>query len=121
MSLNTNTEIGKEGERLAVELLRKKGLEILETNWHFHHLELDIIARDGDMLVFVEVKTRKTSYFGFPEDAVTPQKISRLLNAAEAYILEKNFQGDSRFDLVSIIMPPGKVPQIEYFMDAFMA
>lgn len=121
MTKQSNTEKGREGEEMAIAFLRKKGFSILATNWHFQHLELDIIAQDGDVLVFVEVKTRATSYFGNPEDAVSPQKISRLLNAAEAYIFEKDFQGDSRFDVISIIMPYGKKPELEYFEDAFMA
>lgn len=120
MSLKSNTEIGRQGEEIAVEFLRKRGFEILETNWRYHHLEVDIIAKDGDMLVFVEVKTRATSYFGYPEEAVSPQKIRRLLNASEAYILEKDYNGDSRFDLISIILPSGKPPELEYFEDAFL-
>lgn len=117
----TNTEKGRIGEEMAVAFLRNRGLSILETNWRYHHLELDIIAQDGDILVFVEVKTRATSFFGNPEDAISPQKISRLLNASEAYIFEKDFRGDARFDVISIIMPYGKKPELEYFEDAFMA
>lgn len=117
----SNTEKGRIGEEMAVAFLREKGFSILSTNWHYHHLELDIIAKDGATLVFVEVKTRSTSYFGHPEDAVSPQKISRLLNAAEAYIFEIDHQGDSRFDVISIITPYGKKPELEYFKDAFLA
>lgn len=121
MSDVSNTELGRIGEEMAVAFLRKSGFEILESNWRYQHLELDIIAQDGENLVFVEVKTRRTAYFGPPEDAVSPQKISRLINAAEAYIFEKDYQGDSRFDVVSIILPPGKKAEIEYFRDAFYA
>ena len=117
----SNTELGRIGEEMAMVFLQERGFEILEANWRFQHLELDIIAQDADMLVFVEVKTRRTAYFGPPEDAVSPQKISRLLNAAEAYIFEKDYQGDTRFDVVSIILPPGKKVEIEYFEDAFYA
>lgn len=117
----SNTEKGRVGEEMAVAFLKNKGFAILATNWHFHHLELDIIAQDNDMLVFVEVKTRSTAFFGNPEDALSPQKISRLLNAAEAYILEKDYQGDSRFDVISIIAPYGKKPELEYFEDAFLS
>lgn len=117
----SNTELGRIGEELAIGFLLKKGFEILETNWRFQHLELDIISRDEDTLVFVEVKTRKTDFFGPPEDAVSKQKIARLFNAAEAYIIEKDYLGDSRFDVVSIILPYGKKASIEYFQDAFYA
>lgn len=117
----SNTELGRIGEEMAVAFLRQKGMGILHCNWRYEHLEIDIIAQDGDMLVFVEVKTRRTAHFGHPEEAVSPQKISRLLNASEAYIFEKDYQGDSRFDVVSIIMPYGKKPELEYFEDAFYA
>ncbi len=115
----SNKELGKIGEEMAIAFLRQKGLQILDTNWHFQHLEIDIIAQEKNMLVFVEVKTRRTAFFGNPEEAVSPQKISRLLNAAQAYIFEKDFQGESRFDVVSIIVPYGKKPELEYFEDAF--
>jgi len=117
----TTTEKGRMGEEMAIAYLKKKGFVILDTNWHFQHLELDIVAQDGNTLVFVEVKLRSTAYFGNPEEAISRQKISRLMNAAEAYIFEKDFQGDSRFDVISIITPYGKKPELEYFEDAFLA
>ena len=117
----SNTEKGRIGEEMALVFLRKKGFKILATNWRFRHLELDIIAKDGDMLVFVEVKMRSTALFGPPEDALSSQKVRHLLNAAEAYIFEKDYQGDSRFDVVSIISPYGKKAELEYFEDAFLA
>lgn len=119
MSLNSHTELGRLGEELALDFLRKRGMTILDVNWHFHHLELDIVAKDGDELVFVEVKTRSTSYFGNPEEAVSPQKMSRIINAAEAYIIEHDLDVDSRFDVIAIIMPSHQPPEIEYFDDAF--
>ncbi len=121
MSLNTKTEIGKKGEEMAVAYLRKRGYRILATNWHYHHLELDIVAKDGDVLVFVEVKTRTSSYFGNPEEAVSDQKISRIINAAEAFIVEHDLDIDSRFDVMAILLPYNGRPQLEYFEDAFMS
>lgn len=118
---NSHTELGKRGEEMAFAYLRRKGLKIVACNWRYQHLEIDIIAQDKDVLVFVEVKTRRTAYFGSPEEAVSSQKIAHLFNAAEAYIFENNYQGESRFDVVSIILPPGKKPELEYFEDAFSA
>ena len=117
----SNTEKGRIGEEMAVAFLKKKGFAILDTNWRSHHLELDIIAKDGDMLVFVEVKTRSTAHFGNPEDALSSQKIAHLLNAAEAYIFATDYHGNSRFDVVSIITPYGRKPELEYFEDAFLS
>ena len=117
----SNKELGRIGEEMAVAFLRKKGLKIVETNWHYQHLEIDVIAKDGDVLVFVEVKTRRTAYFGNPEEAVSRQKISRIINASEAYIFEKNYNGESRFDVISIIIPHNSKPQLEYFEDAFFS
>jgi putative endonuclease len=121
MSLNSKTEIGRIGEEMAVKFLREKGLKIIKTNWRYHHLELDIIAEDEKMLVFVEVKTRTSSYFGNPEDAVSKTKMARIINAAEAYILEKDSEQEARFDVIAILLPPGGKPEIEYFEDAFFA
>ena len=121
MTLNTTTEIGRKGEELAINYLRKRGMRIIATNWHYHHLEIDIIAEDKDTLVFVEVKTRTNSFFGNPEEAVSRVKMDRIINAAEAYILNKNVDQEARFDIVAILIPPQKTPEIEYFKDAFMA
>lgn len=121
MTLNTTTEIGRKGEELAIAFLRKRGMRIIATNWHYHHLEIDIIAEDKGMLVFVEVKTRTSSFFGNPEEAVSRVKMGRIINAAEAYILNKNVTQEARFDIVAILMPPHNSPEIEYFEDAFMA
>ena len=121
MTLNTKTEIGKKGEEMAVAYLRKRGFKILATNWRFHHLEIDIVAQDGDEIVFVEVKTRTSADFGNPEDAISKQKISRILNAAEAYIIEHDIEQDARFDVMAILLPYNAKPELEYFEDAFMA
>lgn len=121
MTLNTKTEIGKKGEEMAVAYLRKRGFKIIATNWRFHHLEIDIVAQDGDEIVFVEVKTRTSSAFGHPEEAISKQKISRILNAAEAYIEEHDINQDARFDVMAILMPYHAAPELEYFEDAFMA
>lgn len=117
----SNTVIGKQGEEIAVNYLINKGYKIRQTNWRFHHLEIDIIAQDKDFLVFVEVKTRTSGDFGYPEDAVSKQKIRRIVDAAEAYILNYDLDVDSRFDIISILIPQNKAPEIEHFDDAFLA
>ncbi len=113
-----HNQLGKEGEKLAREMLERKGYKILETNWRHGRDEIDIVAMDGDDLVFVEVKTRSSDLFGPPEEAVTERKESFLIRAAEAFIEAKDLDFNSRFDIVSIILKDGK-PEINHIEDAF--
>ena len=112
------SELGNKGEEIAVAHLRELGYEILEQNWFWEHLEIDIIAKDGDELVIVEVKSRGTNSYEHPVEAVSPRKIRFLVNAAEAYIQEKNHCSDTRFDVISIIFYGGGF-EVEHFKDAF--
>ena len=116
--MNKGHELGRKGEELAVEHLRSLGYEILEVNWFSHHLEIDIIAKDGNELVIVEVKARGTDSYEHLSEAVSNKKIRFLVNAAEAYIQEKDINLDTRFDVISIIFY-GKGFEIEHFKDAF--
>jgi putative endonuclease len=111
-------ELGKRGEVLAIEHLKSIGYEILEVNWISNHLEIDIIARDGKELVIVEVKSRGTDSYEHPSEAVSNKKIRFLINAAEAYIQEKDINLDTRFDVISIIFY-GRNFELEHFKDAF--
>ncbi len=115
-----HNELGKEGERRALQVLQAKGYTILETNWRNYKVEVDIIATDKDELVIVEVKTRSTDYFGDPEEAVGPAKARNLIRAAEAYIELNDVDMDVRFDIVSIILKKGKA-NINHIIDAFYA
>ena len=114
-----HNELGKRGERLALQMLKEKEYAILETNWRHEKEEVDIIAREGDELVIVEVKTRSTDYFGDPEEAVGPAKANRLIQAAEAYVEENNLNMDVRYDIVSIVIHHGV--HIRHIKDAFYA
>ena len=111
-------EIGKIAEDLAHQYLLKENYEILDRNWHHGHLELDIIARDGDELVIVEVKSRNGIRYEHPSEAVTNTKIKRIVEAADAYILEKDFQLETRFDVITIIFF-NQQHELEHFKDAF--
>ena len=114
-----HNELGKLGEDLAVQYLTDKGYEILERNWHNIHKEIDIIAKDGEELVIVEVKARQTDEYGEPDIAVTKKKQRMLIAAANAYILNKGLDMETRFDIVSIIFKDGE-PVIEHIEDAFL-
>jgi len=97
MSDAPHIALGKQGENLATEHLKSKGYEILHQNWRDGRSEVDIIARIGNDWVFVEVKTRETDYFGYPEEAVTKAKQKQLQKAANAYVEANPIEGEIRF------------------------
>lgn len=115
----TKAELGKLGEKIAAEFLAENGYTILAKNWHFGKYEADIIASDGNNLVFVEVKTRNTDIFGHPASFVSRTQQLNLAELAEAY-LEKFPEKylDIRYDVISIIIQ-NNCHTIEHFRDAF--
>ena len=115
-----HNELGKLGEEIAVNYLIGKGYEILERNWRNRHKEIDIIAKDGEELVIVEVKTRQSDDYGEPFIAVSRQKQTRLIYAANAYIFQCNLDCNTRFDIISIVYNDGSNPSIEHIEDAFL-
>jgi putative endonuclease len=89
-------------EKLAAQFFESQGYEVLEKNWQAGHREIDLIARKGAMIVFVEVKSSIDKSFGHPAERVDKTKIKRLSSAAQQYLLTKNIQGvDLRFDVVT--------------------
>ncbi len=113
-----HNELGHKGEEIAAEYLTDKGYEILAYNWQFKHKEIDIIARDGDYLVIVEVKTRSSDGWENPREAVTNKKIRFLIDAAEEYIMKNDVMMETRFDIVTLI-PSGDSWEIEHIKEAF--
>jgi len=118
--LNSSTkEKGKEGEELAVSFLAEKGFEIVERNYRFGKGELDIIAREKDFLVFVEVKSRESLEYGLPEEAITKRKMAQIRKIAEAYLAEKSITDENiRFDVVAILFLNKEVT-ITHYENAF--
>lgn len=97
------TYIGRQGEEMAAQYLTSKGYRILDRNWQNKgRKELDIVAQQGDTIVFVEVKTRKTSSLTTPIDAVDGRKQHRLVLAADSYLRTHNIDSPSRFDVIGI-------------------
>ncbi len=113
-----NKKFGDKGEKIALEFLKGKGYEILETNWHYHHKEIDIIALKNRELIIVEVKTRSTDFFGAPYEFVDIKKQQFLIEAANGYLVEKNIDLPVRFDVISIILNNEK-QEIHHVEDAF--
>ena len=114
----TQQEIGEMAEQLAQDHLSKLGYHIHATNYHYGHLELDIVAQEGDELVIVEVKARSGLRYEHPSEAVTNSKIKRIVEAAEGYILDKNWEGETRFDVITVIFF-GQNFELEHFRNAF--
>ncbi|MFK5855282.1 MAG: YraN family protein [Bacteroidota bacterium] len=113
-----HNELGKKGEEIAKNMLIKLGYTIIETNWRFDKDEIDIIAKDGNDLVIVEVKTRSSEFYGYPEDAVDTNKEQFLIRATESYIFENNIDVDTRFDIIAIIHN-NTGTKIHHIIDAF--
>ena len=119
ITMAEHNDFGKLGEELAVNYLIGKGYEILERNWHNIHKEVDIIAKDGQFLVFVEVKARRSNEYGEPDLAVTKRKQRMLIAAANAYITRNKLDVETRFDIISIIFKDGE-SLIDHIEDAFL-
>lgn len=113
-----HNETGKQGEETAVKFLEQKGFVILERNFSYEKAEIDIIARDKNEIVFIEVKTRTGNKF-FPEEAVSRTKQKNIFRAAEAFLFEKKLEDmPVRFDVVAVQIVNRK-NKIEHFIDAF--
>jgi putative endonuclease len=111
---------GNKGENYACDLLVESGFTIIERNYHFGHGEIDIVAMDGDTLVFVEVKTRKNLEFGDPIEGVTKSKQKQIRKIAEGYLMEKKILDiDCRFDVVGILLQGNEAPKINHIENAF--
>lgn len=111
--------LGKHGEDLAARYLQAQGYLILARNVRTPYGELDLVARQGEVVVFVEVKTRRNDAFGMPEDAVGFRKQARLLASAQAYLqAHPDLPGHWRVDVIAIRLRPGHSPEVRHFENA---
>jgi putative endonuclease len=117
--------VGRYGEQVAAQHLESSGLTVLDRNWRCRAGELDIVAREGSALVFVEVKTRSSTAFGLPEEAVSRVKAERIRQLALQWIAAAReregatlFWSTLRFDVVSV-MRTGAGPQVRHLRGAF--
>lgn len=113
--MRVQQRMGRWGEAAAAEYLVKQGYEILARNLRTAHGEIDLVARQGEALVFVEVKARASGRFGHPEEAVTLRKQAHILSAAESYLQAHPEYDTWRVDVVSVEGQPGRTPQITHF------
>ncbi len=109
---------GNDGEIRAAAFLEEKGYQVMERNYRYKRSEIDLIVKKGDWLVFVEVKTRASSAYGFPEEFVDEKKEVKILEGADHYLAESNWQGKVRYDIVAISIVRGSY-EIAHFEDAF--
>ena len=111
--------LGKRGEGIAVDYLTHKGYQIIVRNYRRKTGEIDIIANDGDCIVFVEVKTRKTSRFGHPAEAVTKRKQNQISLTALNYLTHQNLMdAPVRFDVIAVTIAR-TAPEITHIIGAF--
>ena len=114
--------LGSLGETLARQALEREGYAILATQYRTPRGEIDIVARDGPCLVFVEVKARRTVERGTPAEAVTPRKQRRVIVMARDYLARHQTDAtECRFDVVAILLPDDVPPTIEVIRNAFDA
>lgn len=108
---------GNKGEDQAAEFLKQKGYEIAARKYRYKHSEIDLIVKKENLIVFVEVKTRSSSGFGEPEAFVGTKKAAKIFEGADQYVYENNWNGNIRFDIVSVKL--GSKPEVVHFEDAF--
>jgi putative endonuclease len=121
MEKNTRNKkiLGSAGEMLAEKFYLERGCQVLAKNFIFRHGEIDLIVRDGEEIVFVEVKTRRGTRFGLPEEAVTPLKQHYMRRTAEGYLWLRHLENSPcRFDVFSVTTQKGTA-STKYFRDAF--
>jgi putative endonuclease len=109
--------LGEYGEQLAARYLEERGMAVIARNWRCKHGELDLVARDGDCLVFCEVKTRRSERFGAPIEAVTAQKAARLRRLAAAWLRDHDERGGRiRIDVIGILRPRRGPAQVRHLV-----
>lgn len=113
MQNTKHIERGRFGEMLAAKYLQRSGFSILHQNWRFKQFEIDIIAEKNNVIHFVEVKTRHTTTFGFPEESVSRKKFNTLRKGAAIFLSSFKEVKNIQFDILSISMLPGE--QVEYY------
>ncbi len=118
--MDKTRDIGRSGEQQALQFLMQRGYELVEQNWRKGRAEIDLIMRDREVLVFVEVKKRKISHSNINPFYLAPTQMRRIIDAAAYYMQDNDWQGDFRFDVVLIIRKQD-ADIVEHVPDAFRA
>ncbi|MCU0423458.1 MAG: YraN family protein [Bacteroidia bacterium] len=115
---NHNSQFGKIGEEIATVYLKEKGYQIIQRNYKFSRVEVDIIARVENEIIFIEVKTRTSDQMAYPEQAVGKSKQKNIRLAAENFLEENQIELPVRFDIIAVVKNEHKF-EIEHIEDAF--
>lgn len=123
MTNRHHTRLGEDGEKLAERFLVRTGMTVVERRHRTRRGEIDLVCRDGEMLVFVEVKTRRSERAGSPLESITPAKQRQLTRLALSYLKQHDLlECPARFDIVGILFEDdSETPRIDHYRDAFPA
>ena len=117
----SHNDIGKEGEEWAVTWLVNNGYEILQRNWRHSYYEIDIVAIKNDKLHIIEVKTRKGTYLGYPEENVKKKKFRDLQRATDEFLFQNPGHQWLQYDILAIILKDGKEPEVFLLEDVYFS
>ncbi|WP_299798111.1 YraN family protein [uncultured Maribacter sp.] len=116
--MGKHNEFGKEGEQIAVDYLKKNGYVIKYKNYRYLKAEIDIIAKTGDVLAIVEVRSRSSNFIENIAETVTPKKIKLLVMAADHYVTDNNLDVEVRFDIITMLKNKSQF-ELEHLESAF--
>jgi putative endonuclease len=119
MPADDRKALGARAEELAGRFLEERGHQIVERNWRCRFGEVDLVTRDGDTLVFVEVRARRGKRFGSPEESLGARKRKRLETLASVYVQKRAWTGAWRIDAVTLMLVQGSEPEIQHYPSAF--
>ena len=111
---------GKKGEEFAAIYIANLGFQILERNWRYRRFEIDIIASRSGVLHFIEVKTRTSTTFGYPEESVTNKKIRSLIRAGATFLFKNPGWQNIQYDILSILMIDDSPPEFLFIEDIYL-
>jgi putative endonuclease len=112
-------ELGRHGESLAADYLTAQGMELIDRNWRCSAGEIDLILRDGPHLVFAEVKTRSSTRYGHPLEAITNTKLARMRRLAHSWCIDHEMRAPIRLDAIAVIVSRSGPTTIEHLRDVF--
>ncbi|NIO47871.1 MAG: YraN family protein [Candidatus Aminicenantes bacterium] len=116
----TPHDLGKSGEKIALQFLKDNKYKVIARSYRLFRGEIDIIAYDQKTLVFAEVKTRRSTDYGFPEESVTPSKQKQIRKIAQGFLTKKNLQDvECRFDVISLSFDENEGYSIRHIKNAF--
>jgi putative endonuclease len=118
--MSRHLEIGRTGEDLAADWLVRHGFAVLHRNWRHGRYEVDCIAGRDNVLHFVEVKTRRSSTYGHPEESVSRKKLEHMLQGASAWLYQWPIYRRVQYDVLAITLAPGHAPDIRLFEDVYL-